>query len=83
MRTGTPIRLLTDRVRTSVAPGQPHLESLLHEAQEAIDRGRRDLAVTHLAQAVLVAARTPERTVDQVALQRRVREIIGSGGGLA
>lgn len=75
--------VLEHQIATSVQPGWPHLESLLGEAQRAIDAGRRDLAITHLAQAVLVAADTRVHTVDSVALQRRVREIIGSGGGLA
>lgn len=75
--------LLENLVRTSVPPGWEHLEHLLDEAQRAIHEDRRDLAVTHLSQAVLVAADTPIHTVDRLALQRRVREIIGSGGGLA
>lgn len=74
---------LLERVRTQIPTGWEHLEHLLDEAQKAIDQGRRDLAITHLAQAVLVAQRTSPGTVDQVALQRRVRQIIASGGGLA
>lgn len=79
MKLGDP----TLRVRTSVPAGWEHLEHLLDNAQDAIYRGRRDLAITHLSQAVLIASRVPGDTVDQLSLQRRVREIVGTGGGFA
>lgn len=73
---------LETRIRTSVTGSREHLESLLDEADLAIDAGRRDLAITHLAQAVLVAA-DYDGPVDRVGLQRRVRNLIAVGGGLA
>lgn len=44
--------------------------------------GHHDVAITNLAQAVLVAHEKHE-TVDQLALRRRVQNIIRTGGGFA
>lgn len=69
-------------VPTTVPPGISHLEYLLRVVQQNLDDGRADVALTNLAQAVLVAHEKHE-PIDQLDLRRRIQTIIRTGGGLA
>ncbi len=70
-------------VPTTVERGMPHLDYLLDEALSCLNEDRVDVAVTHLSQAVRVAAETDPSEIDRSRLDWLVRGLIASGGGFA
>jgi hypothetical protein len=68
-------------VRVSV-PDDQHLETLLDEAEGALNRGENPLAITHLLQAVFVA-HVKDSRLSELELLRRVKNIGAAHGGVA
>lgn len=58
------------------------LNALLGDALQHCEEGRRDLAITDLAQAVYQAA-IRDGEVESLELAARIRAIIAAGGGIA